>query len=59
MSVVEIEVDEIIVGTELSPAVASAMPDALEAARRELVAMGGGAREAGPRWQAEQAGVSA
>jgi hydrogenase maturation protease len=59
MSVVEIEVDEIIVGTELSPAVASAMPDALEAARRELVAMGSGAREAGPRWQVKQAGVSA
>jgi hydrogenase maturation protease len=59
MSVVEIEVDQIIVGTELSPAVASAMPHALEAARRELIAMGGGAGEAGPRWPAGQAGVSA
>lgn len=59
MSIVEIEADEILVSTELSTAVESAMPRALDAARRELVAMGGGARGIGPRGQARQAGVSA
>lgn len=59
ISIVEIEAEDTIVSTELSPAVELAMPRALEAARRELVAMGSDAREVRPRGQAEQAGVSA
>ncbi len=59
VSIVEIEAGEIAMGTCLSPAVELAMPRAAKATLRELVAMGGGAREAGQRGRAEQAGVSA